>query len=539
MRRHVSGSRREARFASFILIMVMSGAVSSPATAEPRINWGIENPFRLFGVPELTQMHADALGALTDEEKKTPVLSVERRLSALYARGWAAKAFRKDGAATCYNPTTDTYGDIPAGKEHHAACKDYILPASHRIAVQLADPPDGTATCTWKREFPGQPAEEKSAACGAKVTLDIPYKLNASGKAVESKLSVAAGGLEIAKINLAIRDALVVGLGDSFGSGEGNPDMPIEFNDARSLSYGKVGNIELKGRPARVGEYPNWSDFVRLEGNPGFYENRERWWDRQCHRSLYSHQVRVALQLALEDPHRAVTFVSYSCSGAEVIDGLISRKATSDCTPNLGDNVLSTADLPAQVSALAGALCVPGKLTRDKPIPSVMTRRPGNSPPFPFLPSDGAGDWKKIDRCERTNGQPSLKRQIDLVLLSVGGNDIGFSGIVADAILAPGTPYRKLAYKFKVLKTEADARKALKVLRDKYFVTYAALKFLFGVGGGPSSRMSFSRPTRRWPIASRAKSAPAQAGSRRFRISSTSRPRCARPRRASFQICSR
>ena len=138
MRRRYCGSLGGSRRFCLVAIFLMPGLIlTTAAAAEPKIDWRVENPFRLFGVPELTQMHADAFAALSDEEKKTPVLSVERRLSALHARGWAAKMFRRDGTATCYNPTTDTYGDIPLGREHHAACKDYVLPVSHRSSVVL------------------------------------------------------------------------------------------------------------------------------------------------------------------------------------------------------------------------------------------------------------------------------------------------------------------------------------------------------------------------------------------------------------------
>ena len=48
------------------------------------------------------------------------------------------------------------------------------------------------------------------------------------------------------------------------------------------------------------------------------------WIDRRCHRSMYSWQARVALAVALAEPqHRSVTFISYSCSGSEVLPGLL------------------------------------------------------------------------------------------------------------------------------------------------------------------------------------------------------------------------
>ena len=56
---------------------------------------------------------------------------------------------------------------------------------------------------------------------------------------------------------------------------------------------------------------------------PLFNSKNSNWLSTACHRSLYSYQTRVALQLALEDEHRAVTFLGYACSGAEILDGLL------------------------------------------------------------------------------------------------------------------------------------------------------------------------------------------------------------------------
>lgn len=45
-------------------------------------------------------------------------------------------------------------------------------------------------------------------------------------------------------------------------------------------------------------------------------EGAARWLDLRCHRSMYSYQFKTALQMALQNPREAVTYLSYSCSGA-------------------------------------------------------------------------------------------------------------------------------------------------------------------------------------------------------------------------------
>ena len=59
--------------------------------------------------------------------------------------------------------------------------------------------------------------------------------------------------------------------------------------------------------------------------------------------------MRAALQLALEDPHRAVTYVGVACSGAEVVHGLFLRYKGNEWVP--------ARRTYSQISAVAEAQC--------------------------------------------------------------------------------------------------------------------------------------------------------------------------------------
>jgi len=48
-----------------------------------------------------------------------------------------------------------------------------------------------------------------------------------------------------------------------------------------------------------------------------------QWVDRRCDRSAHSSHVQAALAVERADPHTSVTFLSYACSGASVLQGLI------------------------------------------------------------------------------------------------------------------------------------------------------------------------------------------------------------------------
>ena len=236
--------------------------------------------------------------------------------------------------------------------------------------------------------------------CDTPVQLEVPYPDGAW-------ISVEIGGRQVAEAAARVTDLFIVGMGDSFASGEGNPDVPVRFSPDRTTDYG-VGsnNAPLTGYPARVGDWKTIGDLK-------FIEENARWQDQACHRSLYSHQLRAALQLAVEDPHRAVTFVGFACSGAETTFGLFLEYKGNEWVPN-------PPDLP-QISAVAEAQCG-GKGARNYDLPEAYHINES----IPEL--KGGLVLKKCD-AERA-------RKIDLLFLSVGGNDIGFARLVANAVLA-------------------------------------------------------------------------------------------------------
>ena len=75
--------------------------------------------------------------------------------------------------------------------------------------------------------------------CHQPVRLAVPYP---DGLGV----TVEIGGLPILERTLKVTDLLIVGMGDSFASGEGNPDVPVRFSRERAADYGPG---ELSGYP--------------------------------------------------------------------------------------------------------------------------------------------------------------------------------------------------------------------------------------------------------------------------------------------------
>jgi hypothetical protein len=418
---------------------------ASSAVAEPRILWRVENPFRFFTDPADTKIHLATYEALRGEERFSPVLSSERALEARHGgMGWAATMFGR----TCWNAARNRH-QCPGGQ-------DYLHPVAHRVVFELTDVEDaGRVDCLWQtaphaERFQGTVL---TLPCDQAVVLDIPYPAG-------SHVSVAVGGREIAATLVQVTDLLVVGLGDSFAAGEGNPDVPVRFSRERTADYGLMGpDKKLIGYPARVGA---WQQI----GDAGFIEENARWLDQACHRSLYSHQLRAALQLAVEDPHRAVTFVGYACSGAEIVSGLFLRYKGHEWVPNPPDL--------SQISAVAQAQC---------------GRHPARAHDFPEayhlrgkVPELKGG--LVLRKCDA-----EVARRIDLLLLSIGGNDIGFSRLVANAVLADESILRQLGGWFGQVYSFLDASAELDLLSDRYHALNRALHNVLHIPWSESDRI--------------------------------------------------
>jgi hypothetical protein len=427
----------------------LSPAAGMPQAAEPplpppEIVWRVENPFRFFTDPADTEVHRATWLALTEAERAAPILAAERALARRHADGWAETMFRK----TCWN----------AGLNRHR-CPDaasYINPSSHRIVAEVKNVAEAEEECTWLTAPKGGRSPRGKALrqpCREPAILDVPYPGGLG-------LTVEVGGSEVARTQIKVRDVLVAGIGDSFGSGEGNPDIPVRFSRERAADYGKAEKTpDLVGYPARVG---SWS----IIGDKDFIEGGAQWLDTACHRSLYAHQIRAGLQLAVEDPHRAVTLVDLACSGAEVTTGLFLRYKGNEWVP-------SPPEL-SQISALGEAQCG----AREAPMQDL---------PEAFHIKGAIPELQGgvvLRRCDRRDA-----RRIDLLMVSIGGNDIGFARLVANAVLADKGTLKRLGGWFGQVHGEAQSQALLDRLDERYKALNRAVHGILHVPWEESARV--------------------------------------------------
>lgn len=435
---------RRQRLILWLVGALLSVLAISPASATARIAWRVENPFRFFVDPADSEVHRATYRALGPEERQSPVLAAEQALERRVDDGWASTMYRK----TCWDRTRNSF--------RCPAYEDYINPTAHTVVMEIEGIEDGPMlSCTWLTAPHGGDSLRGSAVtqpCNQRFSLDVPYPNGA-------KVSVEIGGRVVAEEDVKVRDVLIAGLGDSFASGEGNPDIPVRFSRERAADYGSPSEPYLRGYPARVG---NWQQI----GDRAFIGENARWLDQACHRSLYSHQLRAALQLAVEDPHRAVTYVGVSCSGAEVTFGLFLRYKGNEWVPN--PPALS------QISAVAEAQCGQ-KSAEALDLPEAYHIKG-------MIPELKGG--LVLRKCARDHA-----RKIDLIFLSIGGNDIGFSRLLANTVLSNESLLRMLGGWIGEVHGQAEASQQLSRLDARYKSLNRAFHNLLYVPWNESDRI--------------------------------------------------
>ena len=366
-------------------------------TAGPlQISWEVRNRFRLFREERDFQLHVDAARGRT-------VLASEQILGTQSdGRGWARNVVNR----LCIDVT----GRVSEPCTRDTVKESYLTPVDHPVTLRLVGSVPVGATCAWTVDD-GDGPTTSTFDCAEPVNMRVRY-----GRTTAATADVAsAEGNQRATTEIAVRDIFIAGLGDSIASGEGNPDRPIGLSDegfcfryylsAATSQYYRPSRAGYKG--GRACEAP---DFLQV-----WQRQSAHWFNPACHRSLYSYQTRTALQLAVQYPHIAVTYLPLACTGATIADGLFGSQRFRECPPSKS-NSTCRGTVNSQIAELKEALT------------AAQRRQP--------------------------------ERRLDLVLLSIGANDIYFSGLVADVIVDYPTE-RVLFRRSGVMATTDDSRSVL------------------------------------------------------------------------------
>ena len=242
----------------------MLSALAQPAQAQ-RIEWAVATPYPFF---------RDA----ADWNRLKPTTAEAGNFQT-----WTDRLFN-DAAqeGTIWPESVATQWNASDERFDPGYLKDKIA-----ITLRLKDAPSGF--CQWS-------IAKTSVPCGNPVSglvaPDVPVAISAtlpSGETIPGLVHV--------------QREIILGLGDSFSSGEGNPDTPVRF--VKAGLRGKGGNW--------------YKASIDTAG-------KAKWLDEHCHRSLYSYQNIAAMWLAAKSTHKAVYFIPLACSGAEIWDGVLERQ---------------------------------------------------------------------------------------------------------------------------------------------------------------------------------------------------------------------
>jgi len=445
--------------------VVLAGAT---ACVGADLVWQVESPFRFFKRSTSFDMYAQAYPVARGEGTKALPADIiwrtERKLNDPDCRdastpdrclatarsrydnqrlGWAAETLD----AVCYDSSHGRYlTNCERRYSWGTAREDYVLPEAHTVAVKLskerlAEVGQGSCQWSWTARKAGGKTETRTQSCAAPLVIArVPFALNraVSGVSVQVKLP---DGRVLAEPRLMVEDLFIVAMGDSFASGESNPDRPVSFSASRQMVYDPSLNREddyasrglglkwatapqpallpkgfdpkvLPRRSLEDEQNGQYYPLMSSQFRNAFEKSGPRWLSPDCHRSQYGYPFRVGLQLALEDPHRSVTLVSLACTGAEVTEGLfLDKKAREGALNSM---------VQSQFDQLSDLIC-----TGPRTVPASYQ-----------LPVYASGSTDvHVRRVNKIWCAPNMrKRPIDTVLLSIGGNDVGFSALMVYAM---------------------------------------------------------------------------------------------------------
>jgi hypothetical protein len=277
---------------------------------------------------------------------------------------------------------------------------------------------------------------QTTTPCEEEIRLRVRY-----GRPTMASVAITLpdGSARNVSAEIKVQDFLIAGLGDSIAAGEGNPDRPVALDEG-GFCFRRFlgGTFSEYFRPGRAGFRGNKACDPATNTTTGgnttadWAKLNARWLNAACHRSLYGYQMRAALALAVENTHGAVTFLPLACSGSTIDIGFFNSQRVREC-PTTG-TCGSTS--PAQMARLKEALTLAQRHQAD--------------------------------------------RKLDLVLLTIGANDVYFSGLVADVIVESATE-RALLGRGGLITTVPEAQDILdKDLPSDFAKLRAALKPLLG-----------------------------------------------------------
>ncbi|MEO0383516.1 MAG: hypothetical protein AAF234_08200 [Pseudomonadota bacterium] len=192
---------------------------------------------------------------------------------------------------------------------------------TRRITARLSGNEYSDFQCIWRVER----VEETTQPCSD--DLDSVFVRGEASSIISVRVLDGAGEtvatFEKSDRDTLIQERVILSLGDSYSSGEGAPDFgartrfsfPDELSsgpsEARQVRLATVERIAANGADAPEAV------------------NSAQWMERDCHRSFLAAPSRAAIHYAAMNPRVEVIHINLACSGAEVYDGILGTYSRS------------------------------------------------------------------------------------------------------------------------------------------------------------------------------------------------------------------
>ncbi|WP_444758079.1 hypothetical protein [Pseudomonas sp. A014] len=382
------------------IILMCAGFVVALPTWGTEISWSVQNGFPVF---------KDAK-AFQELKRNWPADATAAQFIASRNAQWLRENLPKTNE-TLWNPATGLYN------------KQALFSKQHVIVAVASGTPEGS-TCRW---YLKKVLQSPPQSCNS------PKEITVSNDNEHIPLRVEVSEGEPAVVDVFVKTYNILALGDSFASGEGNPDRAAVGTGRPTDDLKKGRNILSEKRMA-----------------DGLFSKGADWWDTTCHRSLLSWQSMYALKLAVSDPHLVVRFASFSCSGAETYDGFFRaqlKPPVKDISNRVarwrerdGGNYLEltpvhAGDKPQQARTDTVML---NKSQLNAAIHLLCPENPYQKGEKDYGREVTTLIGRKYFGKVKYDGCRKDLIAVDEVLMSFGGNDEGFSGVVKWGLVPQG-----------------------------------------------------------------------------------------------------
>jgi hypothetical protein len=211
-------------------------AAPNAPDAPIQISWEVRNRFRLFREERDFLVHTDSAGAGS-------ILASEQALELQSdGRGWARNSVNR----LCIDLT----GRISEPCTRDGVKESYLTPVDHPITVRLTGQVPVGATCAWSFDD-GDGPQQSTLDCAEPINLRVRY-----GPSTVATVDVSSGPQTPQRVTteIAVRDLLIAGLGDSVASGRLR-SRTMGFASAH-ISGPRPPNIIARAAPAIKADAP-------------------------------------------------------------------------------------------------------------------------------------------------------------------------------------------------------------------------------------------------------------------------------------------